>query len=94
ASWHGTHVAGTIAALTNNATGVAGTAHGAKIMPVRVLGTCGGETADIADGITWSSGGAVSGVTSLTPIRVANVINMSLGGMYQECPQTFQDAIA
>jgi serine protease len=61
-SWHGTHVAGTVAAVTNNAKGVAGTAGGAKIMPVRVLGRCGGYDSDIADAITWASGGSVSGV--------------------------------
>src|SRR5690606_25143356 len=37
-SWHGTHVAGTVAAVTNNGKGVAGTAFGAKVVPVRVLG--------------------------------------------------------
>jgi serine protease len=77
-SWHGTHVAGTIAALTNNGTGVAGIAYGAKIVPVRVLGKCGGYTSDIADGIIWASGGAVSGVPTIA--ARANVINMSLGG--------------
>ncbi|WP_374472825.1 S8 family peptidase [Arenimonas sp.] len=88
-SWHGTHVAGTIAAVTNNAKGVAGTAWGAKVMPVRVLGRYGGYTSDIADGITWASGGNVPDVPSLEPARVADVINMSLGGsgacgIYQE----------
>jgi serine protease len=56
-SWHGTHVAGTIAARTNNGIGVAGVAYNAKILPVRVLGKCGGYTSDIADGIVWASGG-------------------------------------
>jgi serine protease len=37
-SWHGTHVAGTVAAVTNNGEGVAGVAYGAKVVPVRVLG--------------------------------------------------------
>ena len=50
-SWHGTHVAGTVAAVTNNSTGVAGTAFNAKVVPVRVLGKCGGYTSDIADAI-------------------------------------------
>jgi serine protease len=77
-SWHGTHVTGTIAALTNNAKGVAGIAYGAKVVPVRVLGRCGGTTADIVDAIVWASGGSVSGVpTNANPARV---INMSLGG--------------
>ncbi len=77
-SWHGTHVAGTIAAVTNNGTGVAGIAYNAKVVPVRVLGTCGGYTSDIVDGIVWASGGSVSGVPA-NP-NPAKVINMSLGG--------------
>ncbi|MBF6023537.1 S8 family peptidase [Lysobacter niastensis] len=91
-SWHGTHVAGTIAAVTNNAVGVAGVAYGAKVQPVRVLGHCGGLTSDIADGLTWASGGTVAGVpANPTP---AEVVNMSLGGGYacSEDPAT-QDAI-
>ncbi|MGW1951262.1 S8 family peptidase [Streptomyces sp. NPDC001920] len=77
-SWHGTHVAGTIAAATNNSKGVAGIAYGAKISPLRVLGKCGGYDSDIVDAITWASGGTVSGVPANT--NVAKVINMSLGG--------------
>ena len=77
-SWHGTHVAGTIAAVTNNNKGVAGVAYGSKVVPVRVLGTCGGYTSDIADGIIWASGGNVSGVPANA--NPAQVINMSLGG--------------
>ncbi|PZO08472.1 MAG: peptidase S8 [Lysobacteraceae bacterium] len=79
-SWHGTHVAGTVAAVTNNAKGVAGTAWGAKVMPVRALGRGGGYTSDIADAITWSSGGVVPGVPTLAAGDVADIINMSLGG--------------
>ncbi|MFY9512540.1 MAG: S8 family peptidase [Rubrivivax sp.] len=89
-SWHGTHVAGTIAALTNNGSGVAGVAFGAKVLPVRVLGKCGGYTSDIADGITWASGGTVSGLPA-NP-NPARVINMSLGGG-GACGTTTQTAI-
>jgi len=89
-SWHGTHVAGTIAAKTNNASGVAGIAFNAKVQPVRVLGKCGGYTSDIADAIVWASGGSVSGVpANATPSRV---INMSLGGG-GACDTTTQNAI-
>lgn len=89
-SWHGTHVAGTIAAVTSNGLGVAGVAHGAKVVPLRVLGRCGGYTSDIANAIVWASGGAVTGVpTNPNPARV---INMSLGGQYA-CPTTMQSAI-
>lgn len=78
-SWHGTHVAGTVAAVTNNAAGVAGMAFNAKVLAVRALGRCGGTLADIADAITWSSGGTVAGVPAVGANR-AQVINMSLGG--------------
>ena len=89
-SWHGTHVAGTVAAVTNNGSGVAGTAFGAKVQHVRVLGRGGGYTPDIADGITWGSGGAVSGASANA--KPAEVINMSLGGG-GTCCATYQNAI-
>ena len=89
-SWHGTHVAGTIAAVSNNSSGVAGVAFNAKVQPVRVLGKCGGYTSDIADAIVWSSGGTVSGIpANATPSRV---INLSLGGG-GACDSTSQNAI-
>ncbi|MBB1479046.1 S8 family serine peptidase [Pseudoalteromonas sp. SG41-2] len=89
-SWHGTHVAGTVAAVTNNGEGVAGVAYDAKVVPVRVLGKCGGLTSDIADGIIWASGGSVSGVPANA--NPADVINMSLGGS-GSCSSTTQNAI-
>ena len=89
-SWHGTHVAGTIAARTGNGAGVAGVAYGSKIVPVRVLGKCGGYTSDIADAIIWSAGGAVAGVPANA--NPARVINMSLGGG-GACDVTTQNAI-
>ncbi|MFC8011076.1 S8 family peptidase [Streptomyces cinereoruber] len=90
-SWHGTHVAGTIGAVTSNAKGIAGIAYNAKIQPVRVLGKCGGSSADIADAITWASGGTVPGVpANPTP---AKVVNLSLGGASSTCPSVYQTAI-
>ncbi|MEU7702558.1 S8 family serine peptidase [Streptomyces sp. NPDC015492] len=90
-SWHGTHVAGTIGAVTNNTKGIAGIAYNAKIQPVRVLGKCGGSSSDIADAITWASGGSVPGVpANATP---AKVINLSLGGASATCPSVYQNAI-
>lgn len=77
-SWHGTHVSGTVAELTDNGVGMAGIAHNAKVLPVRVLGHCGGYTSDIADAIVWASGGHVDGVPDNQ--NPAQVINMSLGG--------------
>ena len=89
-SWHGTHVAGTIAAVANNGVGIAGVAPGARVLPVRVLGKCGGYVSDIADAITWASGGSVDGVPD-NPIP-ARVINLSLGGP-GTCDRTTQAAI-
>ncbi|SDI07768.1 serine protease [Actinokineospora alba] len=90
-SWHGTHVAGTIAALTNNSAGIAGIAGAAKIVPLRVLGKCGGYTSDIADAIAWAAGGRVPRIPS-NP-NPAKVINMSLGGASPRCSGTYQKAI-
>ncbi len=83
-SFHGTHVAGTVAAVTNNGLGVAGVAFNARVQPVRVLGHGGGYSSDIADAITWASGGSVAGVPDNA--APAEVINMSLGG-YGTCAQ-------
>lgn len=78
ASWHGTHVAGTIVGVGNNGLGIAGIAYAAKLLPVRVLGKCGGYDSDISDAIVWAAGGDVPNVPSnKTP---AQVINMSFGG--------------
>ena len=89
-SWHGTHVSGTIAAATNNGAGVAGITYNlAKIVPVRVLGKCGGYVSDIADGILWAIGQTVSGSTNAHPVKV---INMSLGGS-GSCNTDYQNAI-
>ena len=77
-SFHGTHVAGTIGAATNNGTGVAGINWVSKILPVRVLGKCGGYTSDIVDGIRWSVGMPIPNVPD-NP-NPARVLNMSFGG--------------
>jgi serine protease len=89
-SWHGTHVAGTIAAAANNGRGIAGIAYGAKVQSLRALGACGGYMSDIADAVVWAAGGAVAGLpANPTP---AQVINMSLGGSGQ-CEAYFQSAL-
>ena len=89
-SWHGTHVAGTIAAVAGNGVGIAGVSPGARVMPVRVLGKCGGYTSDIAEAFEWASGGAVDGVPPTS--HPARVINLSLGGP-GACDRTTQTAI-
>ena len=76
--WHGTHTTGIIAANARNGSGIAGIDWWAKIVPVRVLGKCGGYTSDIIDGLRWAAGLPVTGVPANT--HPANIINMSLGG--------------
>lgn len=90
-SWHGTHVAGTVGVgNTDNSEGVAGVVWTGSVLPVRVLGKCGGATNDIVDGIRWAAGLSVPGIPdNLTP---ASVINLSLGGL-GSCPNTYQRAI-
>ncbi|MEO6605532.1 MAG: S8 family serine peptidase, partial [Aeromicrobium sp.] len=79
-SWHGTFVAGQVAAKADNGAGVVGVAPGVKVQPVRVLGRCGGWDSDIIAGILWASGETVSGVpVNQTP---SQVINLSLGYTY------------
>lgn len=91
-SWHGTHVAGIVAASGGNGFGVAGISWSTRIQPVRVLGKCGGRVSDIIDGITWASGLPVPGVPiNPTP---AQVINLSLGGYSPSgCSLAYQSTI-
>jgi serine protease len=77
-SWHGTRVAGILGALSNNATGITGITWQPKILPVRVLGKCGGVDSDILDAMRWAAGLHVTGVPDNT--HPARIINMSLGG--------------
>jgi len=91
-SFHGTHVAGTVAAETFNGVGVVGVAPMARIMPIRVLGVSGrGSIYDIAQGIRFAAG--LSNDSGTVPARRADVINLSLGGA-GGCPAIFADTIA
>jgi len=77
-SWHGTHVAGTIGAATNNSIGVAGINWTSKILPIRALGKCGGSESDVIDGARWAAGLSVPLVPNNA--NPAKVLNLSLGG--------------
>jgi serine protease len=97
-SWHGTHVAGTVAAVTNNGTGVAGIAYEAKVLAIRALGKCFGYSSDITDAIRWAAGASpASGSWSDLGIpnnpNPARVINLSLGAASTSCPASRQNAI-
>ena len=89
-SWHGTQISGIIAAITNNGTGMAGVGPNLRVLPVRVLGKCGGYDSDILAGMRWAAGLPVPGVP--TNANVARVINMSLGGA-GDCTPAYQDAV-
>jgi serine protease len=83
-TWHGTRVSGMLAANTDNAVGIAGTGFNIRILPVRVLGKCGGFESDVIAGMYWAAGLVIPPPllqstdlpTNTTP---AQIINMSLG---------------
>lgn len=77
-AWHGTQVAGLIAAAADNGVGMAGVAPGARLLPVRVLGTCGGWDSDIIAGMYWAAGIEQPGLP--TNPHPARILNLSLGG--------------
>ncbi len=100
-SFHGTHVAGTVGAVSNNGIGVAGVNWATTLMPVRVLGKGGGTTYDIAQGIRWAA--RLANDSGTVPARKADVINMSIGckpppenpqACFAPCPETYRSAIA
>ena len=75
-TFHGTHVAGEIAAATDNPLGVAGVTWRTGIMPLRVLGVGGGTIFDVAQAIRHAAG--LSSVAPAPPARPARIINLSL----------------
>lgn len=77
-SWHGTAIAGIIAAGANNALGGVGVHWGARVVPVRVAGKCGAVLSDLLDGVRWAAGLPVAGVP-VNP-NPAKIINLSYGG--------------
>lgn len=90
---HGTHVAGTIAALDNSQDIVGAAAGHVEIYNIKVLGRRGGDWNDLAHGIRVAAEG---------PDRIlgtaddAEVISMSLGGdisAFPDIQQMLQDAI-
>ena len=91
-SWHGTQTLGLIGAATNNGIGIAGVARNVKVMPVRVLGKCGGSDGDVIAGMLWAAGITVPGLP-VNPNK-ARVLNMSLGESGVACNAAFQDAIS
>lgn len=89
-SWHGTQTAGLVGASTNNGVGMASIGRDVKLLPVRVLGKCGGSDSDIIAAMRWAAGFTVPGVT--TNPNPAKVLSLSLGGE-GSCSLAYKDAI-
>jgi serine protease len=89
-SWHGTVIAGIVAALTDNGLGVAGINQAGRVLPVRVAGKCGAAVADIVDGMRWAAGLAVSGAPANA--NPARIINISFGSE-TGCGPEYQSAV-
>ena len=89
-TWHGTVIAGIVAAVANNSSGVAGIDWDGRVLPVRVAGKCGADVADIVDGMRWAAGLPVPGAPPNT--HPARIINISFGGS-GTCNAAYQSAI-
>ena len=83
-SWHGTQTAGSVGAATNNGRGMAGVGRNVMVLPIRVLGRCGGYDSDIVAGMRWASGVSdnvgVGTVVTVNNPNPARVLSMSFGG--------------
>jgi serine protease len=88
-TFHGTHIAGTIGAETDNGEGVAGITWFGQIVPVRVLGKqLAGFDDDITDGVLWAVGDQnIDGVPK--NVKPAKIVNLSFGGPGDDASQTF-----
>ena len=94
-SWHGTQVAGLIGAATNNGLGMASVGRNVMLLPVRVLGRCGGFDSDIIAAMRWAAGisSDVGASAALVNTHPAKVINLSLGAT-GPCPASYRDVVA
>ncbi len=100
-SWHGTQTAALIGAATDNGTGMASVGWNVRVVPVRVLGKCGGFTSDVIAGMYWAAGIEIPATTSegmtlgtaLPNPFPAKVLNMSLGSSDTSCGRSYQDAV-
>jgi len=93
-SWHGTETAGLIGAATNNGVGMASIGRDVMVLPLRVLGKCGGYDSDILAAMYYAGGLTNATYSSGVPTNPnpARVINMSLGSA-NTCSTAYQDAV-
>ena len=94
-TWHGTEVAGIVGAETDNTRGIAGIGWSTAVLPVRVLGKCGGYDSDIIAGMRWAAGLAPAAADQGLPVnpKPARILNLSLGGS-PTCTSAYQSVIA
>jgi serine protease len=89
-SWHGTAVAGIVAAGTDNGLFGASIQWAGQVLPVRVAGKCGATVGNIVDGMRWAAGLDVAGVPrNPNPVRI---VNISFGGS-TACGAAYQAAV-
>jgi len=89
-SWHGTQTASLVGAQTDNGLGMASVGRTLRVLPVRVLGKCGGFDSDIQAAMLWAAGLHVEGVPdNATPAKVINLSLGSSGG----CPASYADVV-
>ena len=88
-SWHGTKTSSLLGAQTDNGIGMASVGYNVMVLPVRVLGKCGGYDSDIISGMLWAGGLSSNPVVNPHPARV---INLSLGGS-GSCGAAYSSAI-
>jgi serine protease len=91
-SWHGTAVTALIGALTDNGIGMASVGRNVRVLPVRVLGKCGGFDSDIIAAMRWSAGLSTGDANVPANPNRAKVINLSLGGV-GACSQAYRNAV-
>ena len=101
-SWHGTQVAGLIGANTGNGIGMASVGRQVMVLPVRVLGKCGGFDSDILAAMLWAAGISFPVGDRILPnlgteppanLHPAQVINLSLGSV-GSCSEAYLDILA
>jgi len=94
-SWHGTQTAALIGAATDNGVGMASVGRNVRVLPVRVLGKCGGFASDVIAGMYWAAGINIPSTFGTGPANPfpAKVLNMSLGSETTTCSASYQDAL-
>jgi serine protease len=95
-SWHGTQTSALIGAATDNGVGMASVGRNVRVMPVRVLGKCGGFMSDVVAGMYWAAGINIPSTFGTGPANPfpSKVLNMSLGSSTTTCGLTYQTAVS